>query len=998
MIAVHGAFDGSLLVWREPDGGKAGLAEVLASLDGVRPTKLKAWLPAVAGKPEPSSPILGDTAAGPSTIVPFSISAAALLPKDAVEFLTACIGKHLLSPGVLIGDDLAYWAAAMQFAAGLVRRGRFLPAATTEPQGVAARWTPIYLGPDAARLHSLAKAMPPSARALSAKKSQPDTPAETVLTGFVAFILDHLVRTAAERVRPLARNSVHDHWLSALTAADPAIRAQPPEIKALTDQVSQWQRVFQRSTRAPFRLSFRLREPQEDAAPWRIEYLLQGTKDPSLFLPAADVWKANPKSLNRLGHNIGALREHLLASLGEASALCTPVEESLKGRDPEGHDLDLRNAYEFLRQTAPALEQSGFGLLLPSWWTRKGSAVRLKARARVKGKLTSAAGLGLDTVLQFDWQLALGGEQITKAELTALARLKAPLVKVRGQWVEVNSDDIKAALDFLKKNESGSATARDLVRMELAGGSAGPLEVEGIEAEGWLKDMLDRLEGRAPFTELPQPERLTGELRPYQRRGFSWLQFLKQTGLGACLADDMGLGKTIQTLALLQHDWDAGERRPTLLVCPTSVTGNWQKEAAKFAPGLPVLLHHGIARNKGEAFQAEAAKHAIVISTYALLHRDHETLKDVDWAGVILDEAQNIKNAETKQARAARALKSGYRVTLTGTPVENNVGDLWSLMEFLNPGFLGSQSAFRTRFFVPIQVYGDPNASDRLRRITGPFILRRLKTDKSIIADLPDKLEMKVFCNLTREQASLYEAVAKDAQEAIESSEGIARKGIVLATLLKLKQVCNHPAQFLKDGSAIDGRSGKLTRLSEMMEETLQVGDRSLIFTQFTEMGDMLQRHLQESFGYEVLYLHGGSSKKQRDAMVERFAEADGPRIFLLSLKAGGTGLNLTQANHVFHFDRWWNPAVENQATDRAFRIGQTRNVQVHKFVCAGTLEEKIDEMIERKKGVAGRVVGTGEAWLSELSNEELRGLFALRDEAVSVEPGGRRAVKGAAS
>jgi SNF2 family DNA or RNA helicase len=414
-----------------------------------------------------------------------------------------------------------------------------------------------------------------------------------------------------------------------------------------------------------------------------------------------------------------------------------------------------------------------------------------------------------------------------------------------------------------------------------------------------------------------------------------------------------------------------------------SVTGNWQKEAARFTPDLPVLVHHGLARNRGAAFSDAASRNALVISTYSLLHRDQEILRGVDWAGVILDEAQNIKNPETKQAKAARSFQSGYRITLTGTPVENNVGDLWSIMEFLNPGFLGSHGAFQMRFFKPIQVYGDTNAAERLRKITGPFILRRLKTDKSIIADLPDKLEMKVFCNLTKEQASLYEAVAKDAQAAIESAEGIERRGLVLATLMKLKQVCNHPAQFLKDKSAIVGRSGKLARLAEMIEETLQVGDRSLIFTQFTEMGEILLRHLQETFGFEVLFLHGGTPKKQRDKMVERFAEPDGPRIFLLSLKAGGTGLNLVSANHVFHFDRWWNPAVENQATDRAFRIGQTRNVQVHKFICAGTLEDKIDEMIERKKDVAGRVVGAGEAWLSELSNAELKNLFALRKEAI---------------
>ncbi len=356
------------------------------------------------------------------------------------------------------------------------------------------------------------------------------------------------------------------------------------------------------------------------------------------------------------------------------------------------------------------------------------------------------------------------------------------------------------------------------------------------------------------------------------------------------------------------------------------------------------------------------------------------------WAAVILDEAQNIKNPETKQAQAARSLQADSRITLTGTPVENHVGDLWSIMEFLNPGFLGSQATFKRNFFVPIQANHDPDATKRLKQLTGPFVLRRLKTDKSIIADLPDKLEMKVFCTLTKEQASLYEAVVRDAAEKMDAADGIQWKGVVLATLSKLKQVCNHPAQFLGDNSAIPNRSGKLARLTEMLEEVLEAGDRALIFSQFSEMGAIIQRHLQETFGREVLFLHGEVSKKQRDEMVERFQQggAQSPRIFMLTVKAGGTGLNLTGANHVFHFDRWWNPAVENQATDRAFRIGQTRNVQVHKFLCVGTLEERIDEMIERKQAIAGSVVGTGEAWLTELSTAELKELFALRQEAVA--------------
>jgi SNF2 family DNA or RNA helicase len=360
-------------------------------------------------------------------------------------------------------------------------------------------------------------------------------------------------------------------------------------------------------------------------------------------------------------------------------------------------------------------------------------------------------------------------------------------------------------------------------------------------------------------------------------------------------------------------------------------------------------------------------------------------LKDVPWAGVILDEAQNIKNAQTKQAKAACSLPGDYRIALTGTPVENHVGDLWSIMEFLNPGFLGTRAEFKRTFFVPIQAQQDHDAARKLQRLTGPFILRRLKTDRSIISDLPDKLEMKVYCNLTREQASLYEAVVKDMVDGLEAKDGIERKGLVLAALSMLKQVCNHPAQFLGDNSSIPGRSGKLARLTEMLEEVFSERERALVFTQFSEMGEILRRHLQETFGREVLFLHGGVSKKQRDLMVERFQnDEQGPRVFLLSLKAGGTGLNLTAASHVFHFDRWWNPAVEDQATDRAFRIGQKRRVQVHKFLCVGTLEEKIDDMIEQKKNVASKVVGSGEAWLTEMSNEQLKELFTLRTQTLA--------------
>jgi len=593
--------------------------------------------------------------------------------------------------------------------------------------------------------------------------------------------------------------------------------------------------------------------------------------------------------------------------------------------------------------------------------------------------------MSLDEVVHFDWEASLGGAPVSLAELQMLAKLKSPLVKYRGQWVQLNAEEIEEALGFWKKRSGGKASIRDLVKMSLGAVVGETIAIEAVTATGWIGDLLNQLQGRAAYEEQPAPRGLLATLRPYQLRGYSWLSFLRTWGLGACLADDMGLGKTVQVLTLIQKEWESGTRRPVLVICPTSVVSNWQKEAARFTPNLPVMVHHGIGRRKGDTFQREAGSQALVISSYSLLHRDIEVMKDFEWSGVVLDEAQFIKNAETKQSKAARSLNAGYRLALTGTPVENNVGELWSIMEFLNPGLLGSQSEFKRKFYLPIQTGSDTNAIKQLKRLTEPFILRRLKTDKTIISDLPEKMEMKVFCTLTKEQASLYAAVVNEVIHELEESEGIQRRGIVLATLSKLKQVCNHPAQFLGDNSSIPNRSGKLARLTEMLEEVLESQERALIFTQFREMGEIIRKHLQESFGREVLFLHGGVTKKNRDQMVERFQSDDGaPSIFILSLKAGGTGLNLTRANHVFHFDRWWNPAVENQATDRAFRIGQVKNVQVHKYLCAGTLEEKIDEMIERKKGIASAVVGAGEQWLTELSTKELKELFALSREAVA--------------
>jgi len=984
------------------DAGTSGLqAGLLAA--GQRTTRAAdafvVWLPTMAGSPVASSPLIASPPepAASGALLPWTITGKLLSLQESIALLCACLGREMLAAGVAIGKDLAYAVTALRLAGSLVARQQYLPGIVEDEGTFRAVWTPVWDGPEEERLRKLAQAMPDSARAACRKAdAAPDDAPFPLLRDFVDALVDRLVRTAVSfaapgRARTKARpvfDSPHDEWLHALRSTDGTLTSPARDLAQLVSQVRDWQRPVTARAAVPFRLTFRLEEPREGAPDeaWYVRYLLQATHDPSLLIPAEDAWAAGGGRRALPSPGGPRVIEHLLGSLGQASGIDPHIETSLRSAAPAGYSADSTGAFEFLSRKSMGLEQAGFGVLLPSWWTRKGTKHRLTVKATVKSpKMQGGSGFRLDDLVQFEWQVALGDTCLSLAELRALARLKQPLVRVRGQWVHVSAEEIGAALRFWKE-KGASASVRDIVRMSL-GAAATPagLAFEGVEATGWVGDLLASLQGRTAFEELPQPRGLRGTLRPYQLRGYSWLAFLGRCGLGACLADDMGLGKTVQTLALIEREGHLDGRRPVLLICPTSVVGNWEKEAARFTPELPVLVHHGVARAKGGAFAKQARRHAIVLSSYALLHRDLEVLKQIEWSAVVLDEAQNVKNPETKQARAARAIPASRRIALTGTPVENNVGDLWSLMEFLNPGFLGTQAEFKRSFFIPIQASRDPEAAGRLMRLTGPFILRRLKTDKAVIADLPEKLEMKVFCTLTREQASLYAAVVAEAAETLETTEGIQRKGVVLATLSKLKQVCNHPAQFLGDNSKIPGRSGKLARLTEMLEEVLAVGDRALVFSQFSEMGGILKRHLEDAFGREVLFLHGAVPKKERDRMVDRFqGDADGPRLFVLSLKAGGTGLNLTQASHVFHFDRWWNPAVENQATDRAFRIGQRQKVQVHKFLCAGTLEDKIDEMIERKKEIAGAVVGTGEGWLTKLSTAELKDLMALRPEAVA--------------
>jgi len=980
-------------------------------------------------------------------------------PADALLFLAGLPRRGL--PPLEFGDTLRYWSEAATLALGLIARQRYIPTVFTLNDGAGrrqhvSRWQPVLSDPlDRQCADLLTEAMPPACRSI---RTGTGLPGETcrfqdpsaLLRGFLESVVDAAIRQvlaedgfpeSGDRRGPASRvpTGPAGVWLRSLGWIDGIIDAETRTFEVFAREVRRWNETLTEPSPGSYRTVFRLCEPGDPSAArqadggetgsksrsphetaWTLEILLQDRSAPDLLVPAMRVWEEAGSTLEFNGRSFERPQDRLLEDLGRASHVFPPLERPLQSPRPASCRLSPGEAYLFLTQAAPLLEESGFGVLLPAWWRSEESQPRLKLRLRPPGEVLQSqsddtggtthpgdeTGVpedrrnGSETWVAYDWQVAIGEVVLTPEEFHRLARASGPLLQISGKWVELRPEQT-AAIDRIVEEQ---ATRRELTLAEAiqwgTGGVDPGLDIPPpeVEAEGWVGALLDQIQGRSAPEAITMDERFHGTLRPYQERGVGWLEFMRRCGLGACLADDMGLGKTIQLIGLLLHERRDGDgegsagpaitsrRRPgpTLVLCPMSVVGNWQREIERFAPQLRVLVHHGMHRLRDHTFAQEAHAHDVVISTYALCHRDRHQLRQVDWERVVLDEAQNIKNPGTLQARAVRILRARTRTALTGTPLENRLLELWSILDVLNPGYLGSRADFRRLYAVPIERFRDPRRRDLLQRLVQPFLLRRLKTDPQVIRDLPEKLEMLVYCNLTREQASLYQAVVDEMMQSIGAAAGMARRGLILAGLTRLKQICNHPAHFLGDDSVIEDRSGKVARLGEMLEEILSVGDRALVFTQFTEMGRILQYHLGERLREEVLFLHGGTPQKARDRMVDRFQEPDGPPMFILSLRAGGTGLNLTSANHVFHFDRWWNPAVEDQATDRAFRIGQTRNVQVHKFVCVGTLEERIDRMIQEKRDLARTIVGAGEQWLTELDTAQLREILTLSRDAVS--------------
>ncbi len=754
---------------------------------------------------------------------------------------------------------------------------------------------------------------------------------------------------------------------------------------------------------------------------WRLTLHLQGLDGEGDLIDAASLWQGVGGSAI-LGRSIAKRQAALLSELSRAAEVFPLAQSLLAHPAPSQLLLSTTDAYAFIRHWGPQLRDRGFGVTLPEWASAPDEEVGLRlvlnplqeigdifdaARGGASGRSDgmgeaiefSTGHFGLDSLMNFDWQIAIGNMRLTTADFEHLVSQNLPLVKHKGRWIHLDLEATRKAIDFIKKKQGGQITLAEAFRTAFtAQRSETGLNVIGLSGTDWLEQLLEQAPGKS-IESIKQPTGFAGDLRPYQLRGLHWLSFLDRIGLGACLADDMGLGKTIQLIALLLSERErlqgsgadgpenavrTSQMGPTLLFAPTSVVGNWLRELQRFAAPLKVMVHHGAERLTGETFAREAQVSDVVITSYSLAHRDKDEFSRVRWHRIALDEAQKIKNPAAAATIAIREIFAPRRIAMTGTPIENHLSELWSIMQVLNPGLLGTAADFREKFAVPIEKLGEKNRAEQLRRMIRPFILRRTKQDPTIAGDLPEKLEMKVFCNLTPEQAALYERFVNESLRQIDSASGIRRRGLILATLTRLKQICNHPALLEEHTETYDSRSGKCERLIDMLEELLEEGDACLIFTQYREMGHILERIIKARLNAATFFLHGGTPAKGRDDMIQAFQEQKGaPRIFILSLRAGGLGLNLTAANHVFHFDRWWNPAVEAQATDRAHRVGQTRTVQVHKFVCIGTMEERIDKLLSEKQALADQIVGSGDEWLTGLSTEQLRDYLSLSKEAV---------------
>jgi non-specific serine/threonine protein kinase len=984
----------------------------------VEETTLTLLFPSGRFGPEPSPKVIRDEEmdAPVDRASPWTVPA---LTVDSSLLSDVCDAIAETGPGVVPGETVRYWQTVVSLADEFVRGGRVIPQLDLREDGGVAVWQALpSMSEDFSRLRKLRESMPPLARAsvtddvaehameVNSWGGADLQSAREILVTMLDACVDAIVRRRLSNVNPgnPAQDDIHEQWLAALTRMDGTIDADPSALRSLDEHLTEWTHSVETAGEQGVRLCFRLYAPEpetqtdadspsddiEAVSPdgWTLELLLQAADDPSLLVEASTVWKSTEATQEVLERHLDRPQETLLEELGRAASLYPAFERTLEETTPATLELSASEADEFLREHAKILEQAGFGVILPAWWNEpeRRLGARLTSESESSSSVdSSVGGIGVEQLCDVRWDVILGEERLSRADLEELAALKVPLVRVHGEWVSLQDGDVEAALELYEQTEDGTMTVAEALQADTGLAESDPgVPVVDNQFTGTLSDLFDA-DLEAWVDDADTPTGFDGQLRPYQKRGLGWMSYLEELGFGGCLADDMGLGKTIQVLArLVAERTDGQSPGPTMVVCPLSVVGNWKHETHDFAPELDVYVHHGADRESGDALVETIDSHDVTVTTYGVVRNDIDTLQNITFHRVVLDEAQKIKNTDAKRTQAIRAVSAHHRFALTGTPVENRLSELWSIMEFCNPGLLGSQTAFREEFSRPIERYGDEQKTEQLRRLIRPFILRRSKTDETIIDDLPEKIEVKEYCNLTEEQATLYKAATDELLGEVAAASDIDRRGKVLQLITALKAICNHPRQYHEDGSELAGRSGKLDRLRDLATEILASDDRALIFTQYTSMAELIRQYFQEELGQRVLYLHGGTPQERRDEMVDQFQSPDGPAFFLLSLRAGGTGLTLTAANHVIHYDRWWNPAVEDQATDRTYRIGQTDDVQVHKLICEGTVEEAVDQMIEQKQDLADSVLAEGEDWLTELSDAELEDLVTLSEETLT--------------